>query len=46
MTRSADSGGNGEHEIDVVGTVVDAKVHEGKTEVLLRLVRKIVMGGF
>lgn len=44
--RSADNGGNGEHETDVAGTVVEAKVQEGKTEVLLRLARKIVMGGF
>lgn len=44
--RSADNGGSGEHETDVAGTVVEAKVQEGKTEVLLRLARKIVMGGF
>ena len=44
--RSADSGGTGEHEIDVVGTVVDAKVQEGRIEVHLRLARKIVIGGF
>ena len=44
--RSADNGGNGEHETDVAGTVVEPKVQEGKTEVLLRLARKIVMGGF
>jgi len=46
VARSLDSGGNGEHETDVAGTVVEHKVQDGSRVVLRRLARKMVMGGF